>query len=99
MTSHFGKVGKTATKVVHSEDGAIIVTYHATNVVTRGIDGTITLDTGGWFTKTTKERMNQASDQFQLGYKVWQERGAWFVRYGGNGYPFDGDTITFKVGE
>lgn len=67
-----------ATSVRH-EGGKIIVRYHYTDVVTIHKDGRVTLDTGGWFTATTKVRMNQASFQFGLNYYVHQEKGKWFV--------------------
>lgn len=43
--------------VLH-EDGAISVFYHDTAVVTYYEDGAVTLDTGGWLTKSTQTMMN-----------------------------------------
>lgn len=40
-------------------NGDIAIRLHATDVVTYSPDGSITLNTGGWFTVTTKERMNR----------------------------------------
>lgn len=75
------KVGNYATTI--SNDGVhTIVTYHATQVV-KFNDKEIILNTGGWRSKTTKSRMNQASNQFNLGYKVWQECGEWYVMWAG----------------
>lgn len=54
------------------------VTYHETEVAR--IDGdTVTLDSGGWRTVTTKRRMNQASKEWGRGFRVYQEKGEWFV--------------------
>lgn len=39
---------------------SIALKLHDTDVVTYHPDGSITLDTGGWFTVTTKDRMNNA---------------------------------------
>jgi hypothetical protein len=50
------------------------VWYHSTCVVEFDKD-VIKLCTGGWRTATTKTRMNQASNQFGLGYSVYQKRG------------------------
>ena len=76
------KLGKTATTVTQGPDG-MRVTYHQTDVVTVSKKGKITLNTGGWFTNTTKLRMNQAANVFGLGYRVYQEKGRWYVRFGG----------------
>jgi hypothetical protein len=55
------------------------IRYHNTDVVT--FDNLkIILNTGGWFTNTTKTRMNQAANQFNLGFKVFQKNGYWYVQ-------------------
>ncbi len=66
----------------------ISVIYHNTVVVERDADGNVTLDSGGWRTSTTKTRMNQASNQFGLGYSVAQRAGQWLVSYKGEELPF-----------
>jgi hypothetical protein len=86
-------VGTHRTTVTQRE-GVLIVTYHATAVVVAS-PSIIRLDTGGYFTRTTKVRMNQASVQFDLGYKVYQNRGSWFVDTNGTTIPFDGDSVEF----
>ena len=75
------KLGTVATKV-KKEGGVTGIKYHATNVVE--FTGTmIVLDSGGWRSATTKTRMNQASNQFNLGYSVWQKSREWFVTFKG----------------
>jgi hypothetical protein len=69
------------------------VTYHDTDVVTF-TEGVIVLQTGGFKTATTKLRMNQASNQYDLGYQVYQVNHEWMVEFGGGVYPFQGDEIT-----
>ena len=54
------------------------VTYHETDVVIFD-DLTVKLDNGGYETPTTKLRMNQAANQFDLRYHVYQHKGVWFV--------------------
>ena len=92
---------KTATKTTRNPDGSIEVKYHSTTVVHVDKDGTITLNHGGWMTATTKARMNEAADEFGLGYSVYQEKGKWFVwmRQPDRRLPFPEhpNTITFKV--
>jgi len=67
------------------------VTYIQTNIVS-WCDGYITLDSGGWETVTTKRKMNQASNQFALGYSVFQRNHKWYVEK-----PC-GETVEFQDG-
>jgi len=96
------KLGTRHTTVVRKPTGEIRVTYHSTDVVTVHANGNITLDTGGWRTVTTKTRMNQAANQFGLGYQVYQTGGVWRVMVGDNqgewksGPAFDEQRITFN---
>jgi len=81
-------IGRHATKV--TKDGKTsTVRYWSTDVVT--VDwhtGSITLNTGGWDTATTKLRMNQASSEWGLGYRVYQHKGDWFVSADGVEYNY-----------
>ena len=80
--------------VVFTEQGVTKVVYHHTCVVAFGPDG-IVLNSGGWLTTTTKTRMNQASSQFDLGFRVVQKDFDWFVEYNGETLDFyDGITLT-----
>ena len=58
------------------------VRLYATNVVSffTGDSPAVVLNSGGWRTTTTKSRMNQASNQYDLGYQVYQHNFQWFVR-------------------
>lgn len=95
------KLGKVATTVTGNSLDNIRVTYHSTDIVTvTKVKGKlrITLDTGGWFTPTTKTRMNQASNQFGLGYRVYQDKGSWYVKkYNGKEIPFVGNFAVFTA--
>lgn len=81
-------VGKTSTTVVQDEAGTLRVTYHST-VVVKATKNEIVLDTGGWKTATTKTRMNQASNQYGLGFRVRQVDGEWLVDHGPAGSRCD----------
>jgi hypothetical protein len=61
-------------------DNGAKVYYHRTCIVSFNKTH-IMLDTGGWWTVTTKLRMNQASNQFDLGFRVYQKEGVWYVSY------------------
>lgn len=77
--SQTSRLGKTATSV-RTENGWTIVRYHDTDVVSFN-EKEIILRTGGWRTTTTKLRMNQASNQFGLGYQVWQKDFQWYISF------------------
>lgn len=80
------KLGHVATEVADSH-GFTRVVYHATEVVKFNRDKVV-LRNGGHFTSTTKTRMNQASNQFSLGYRVYAVKGVWYVRFRGKELPF-----------
>ena len=84
-------IGSHKTKV-ESDKGLISVTYHETKVV-KVTRETITLDTGGWKTNTTKTRMNQASNEFDLRYRVYQKAGVWYVEFNNETREFEGNKI------
>ncbi len=80
----------TTVKTDKAADAGSVI-YHATEVVKWDKWG-IVLDSGGWRTKTTKLHMNQASNQYNLGFQVYQKKGEWFVsfRSGEKMHFFDG---------
>jgi len=80
------EVGRTATTIANVGDYTV-VTYHQTAVV-KFNNREVILNSGGWWTMTTKTRMNQASHQFGLGFSVSQRGGEWFVDYLGKREPF-----------
>lgn len=81
-----------ATKVYRSTEGDTCVQYHQT-VVVRFNSSRIVLNSGGWLTVTTKTRMNQASNQYELGYYVFQRNYEWFVDYNDKTIPFEDGMI------
>lgn len=75
--TQINKVGKVST-CIYGDNGYINVRYHST-IVTKFNDSEIILNSGGWLTYTTKSRMNQVSNQFDLGYQVYQDDFTWYV--------------------
>ena len=71
----------------------VVVRYHWTEVVKCNKD-VIILNTGGYHTQTTKRRMNQASDVFGLGFRVYQEDYTWYAEYRGKTYRFHEGLLT-----
>lgn len=64
-------------------DNSVGIMLHSTYVVKIHSDDTYTLQTGGWQTVTTKDRINQYSP-----VKVYQRKYEWFVKLNGKEYPF-----------
>lgn len=77
--ARMNKIGKTATKIEVDGNGMQHVQYHKTRVVSFDAHN-VTLRHGGYMTKTTKTRMNQTANQFNLPFNVYQEKGNWFVK-------------------
>ncbi len=56
------------------DNGDITLRYHKTDVVTYHPDGSISLDSGGWKTQTTKRRINDYTDM-----RIFPDKGVWYV--------------------
>jgi hypothetical protein len=68
-------------------DGSVAIELHGTKVVIIHPDDTYTLNSGGWQTSTTKDRINQYSPM-----KVYQKKHVWYLD---NGTEFeDGMIVT-----
>ncbi len=59
-------------------DGVIAIRLHATDILTFHRDGRIVLDTNGWTTVTTKDRMNKHLPRF---VRVYSVKGRWLVAH------------------
>lgn len=72
------------------------VIYHGTEVVK--FDGVhITLNSGGWQTKTTLRRFNQAATYWGLKFSVYQKDFDWYVILPNGAHVAFYDGVTFKV--
>jgi hypothetical protein len=85
------------TRVLTDEEKTWVF-FHDTPVVTFN-DETIELNTGGWKTRSTKVRMNQASQEFKLGFRVFQKQGGWFVEYQKETKPFSAEELVLNRSE
>lgn len=63
--------------VRRDNDGNIALRYHQTDVVVYESNGDIILNSGGWYTKTTKERINAGIMNTPL--TMWQVKGRWYL--------------------
>ena len=77
---------------IFTDDNITYVVYHKTAVV-KYTNDKIVLNSGGWETKTTKDRMNQTAEEHMLDYMVYQKNYEWFVKVGDKVYPFEDKMI------
>jgi hypothetical protein len=68
--------------------GAIVLTYHATDVVQFMQSGSVQLETAGWKTVTTKKRFNEC------GFAVWQTDSEWFFTNEHGTFSCDRDSLS-----
>lgn len=91
------RISKNNTTIEISGDKTI-ARLHSTAIVTLHPKA-VELNSGGWRTATTRTRMNQVSNEWRLGYGVYQRKGEWFVSYRSEGRPqnalkfFDGISV------
>lgn len=80
------KVSRNNTNI-RIENGFTIIRLYSTDIV-KFNDECIIFNTDGYKTVTTKTRMAQVSNQYNLDYNVYQEKGKWIVKYLEKTYPF-----------
>lgn len=90
--SESNQLGTYKTSIRRNKGGQTKVVYYKTAVVTF-TDDQIWLDTGGWWTRTTRVRMNQASRQFQLGYRVYEKGSKWYIAFGNKSHDFSANQM------
>ena len=88
------KIGSHKT-TVRTENNNRIVRYHNTDVVTFN-DKFIYLNNGGFMTNTTKVRINQTANEYNLWFKVYQKNYTWFVEIFPNGSHLINKPVTLK---
>jgi hypothetical protein len=71
------------TRIERRAENSIAIKYHDTDIVTYFPDGRIIVNTGGWKTKTTKDRINRYTS-FQIG----QYNDIWYFYNNGKKYLF-----------
>lgn len=89
-----GKPIANNTRLFERGNGSIAVQLHSTDVVTYHTDGSFTLDSGGWQTVTTKDRINSYSE-----CRVYSIKGTWYVTYQGKQFQYADGMTLFPNGE
>lgn len=82
------------TLLINFLDGSQAVRLHNTNVVMTTPSGSIILDSGGWMTPTTKDRINNFSP-----YTINQRKNIWYVNINGTEYIFNDGMKISKRGK
>jgi len=80
------RIGTHKTTVVEAYENLRVI-FHQTVILNKTRLG-IQLNNGGYYTSTTKARMNQASNEYGLGFGVFQKNFEWFVDYKGETLPY-----------
>ena len=74
------KLVRRNTRLTEYNDGRRVLRLHQTDVLTYKPDGKILLNSGGWRTHTTKERLNSF---LPVHIRVYQKNYSWYVRQEG----------------
>lgn len=83
-----------STQVIRRSADMIALRYHETDVILAREDGRVILDSGGWRTLTTKERMCAFGP-----CNVSQVRGVWYLKFWEREYVFaDGIMLNERTG-
>ena len=83
---NISRFGNTA---IYSDNGTTKVILYSTKIVEWNHNrDSIILNNSGWMTATTKRRMNQVAEQFDLGFTVYQKDFEWYVVLNGQTLPF-----------
>ncbi len=85
---------KKATTVTYLNGETVVVLYRTP--IVRFNSERIILTHDGWTTNTTKNRMNQTSKEYGLGFYVYQRDFQWYVGHNGKEYLFKGNTVTLE---
>lgn len=92
------KLGTHQTTINPIEPNGFAIRYHSTDVV-RVFPDRIELNHGGYVTTTTKRRMNQASNVYNLGYQVFSRKGTLYVTFKGIEHRFIENTFTLWLND
>jgi hypothetical protein len=71
----------------------IVLRLHETNVITYKSNGDIILNSGGWFTSTTKDRINSGILPY---FTLVQNKSIWYLVKRLNGDTYDGNNTRYR---
>lgn len=79
------------TRVFKHDEGYWCLTLHGNLIAKKGTDGSIWISNAGWFTPTTKERLNGLLKEIGSGCGICQRKGQWYIVN-----PLTGNTIDWN---
>jgi len=91
---------KTFVRAPDADGSGCVVKYHNTEIVRTDTVRNrlkVTLDHNGWKGVTTKRKMNQAANEFLLGFGVHQADHVWYVRTIAGVYEFERRQFAFDA--
>ena len=74
------------------ENGERVIRLHLTDIVTFKVGGKVVLNTGGWNTITTRDRINKQLENNCPGWRMYSEQNEPYLRWGGWSNP---DAVTY----
>jgi hypothetical protein len=95
--SKMNHIGTHKTSIFKDVDGFTCVQYWST-IVVKFNGSKVTLNSGGHRSLTTKTRINQTAQYYNLGFSVYQKDFEWFVSIGHKTLEFK-DGITFNIND
>jgi len=93
------KTMKAYKTTIHTDGDTINVVHHSTKIIEHNlVNKTIKLNNDGWFSKTTKDRMNAYFNENNLSaFGVFQKKGNWYVLTPNNDHknaiPYENDMV------
>lgn len=90
------KIGSHKTTIYTNEEGLTCVKYWNTDVI-KFNESKIILNSGGYYTVTTKTRINQAFNQYNLNCSLFQKKGEWFVKQNEKVIPFLNNMVISRI--
>lgn len=75
--------------VTINDSGTVYLRLHGNAIATRMSDGKVYINTCGWETNTTKERLNYLLYAVGSDLKIVQKKGVWYL----GDLPWDGEFI------
>jgi hypothetical protein len=77
----------------------IAITHHETDIITYHSSGSVVVDTQGWHTSTTKDRLNcHLPRHYQHNYRVYQRDSIWYLVGFGQEWVFADDMAILPDG-
>jgi hypothetical protein len=73
------------------------IRYHSTYIIKIDPTNIIKLDTKGWWTKTTKDRLNQFLNC--RGVSIYQEKDMWYIRGNNGTFKYDDGIMVTEDGD